>query len=126
MNSPKMLAFITVLITLLTACSDVPADIPSESDVEGLIETQYKQASTVPNDAMALANNDKNNKSFNNMIESARPTLDSIANVNCEVTKGDDTYLCSADITQTMNGHTSTNQGSFKVYKVDNKWALDL
>ena len=127
MNSFNILAVVAVLITLLTACSEVPSD----STVESLIEMQYEQDSTVQNDAVDLGNidsgnNDKNNKSFDNLIQRSKPTLDSVDNVSCEVDESDYTYLCSADITQTMNGHTSTNQGSFKLYKADNEWVLDL
>ncbi len=127
MNNSKMLAVVAVLVILLTACSEVPSD----STVESLIEMQYEQDSTVQNEAVDLdnidsGNNDKNNKSFDNIIQRSKPTLDSVDNVSCEVDESDYTYLCTADITQTMNGHTSTNQGSFKLYKADNEWVLDL
>lgn len=128
MNSFKILAVIAVLMTLLSACSDVPA----KSDVKDLIKTQYKQANTMTNEAMTVADNDKSNDAFDEVIKSAMPILDSVDNVNCDAIdagkndKGDDSYLCTADITQTMNGHTSINQVNFKVYKVDDKWILNM
>ena len=128
MNSIKIVAVVAVLITLLTACSEAPFD----RTVENLIKTQYEQAGIETNEVIALANNDKSNEAFNHVIQSAMPVLDSVDNVNCEAIsagendEGNHSYLCSADITQTMNGHTSTNQGSFKVYKADGEWALDL
>lgn len=97
-----------------------------------MIKTQYEQAGTETNEVMAIANKDKTNEAFNNVIQSAMPVLDSVDNIDCEAIsagendEGNNSYLCSADITQTMNGHTSNNQGSFKVYKADGEWALDL
>ena len=122
MNSMKIVTVVAVLAILLTACSEAPFD----RTVENLIKTQYEQAGTETNEIIALANNDKSDENFDNVIQSATPTLDSVDNVNCDTTEGVDSYLCTADITQTMNGHTSTNQGSFRVYKVDGEWALDL
>ncbi len=128
MNSMKTVAVIAVLAILLTACSEAPFD----RTVENLIKTQYEQAGIETNEVIALASNDKSNEAFNHVIQSAMPTLDSVDNVNCQVIRagesdeGKDSYLCTADITQTMNGHTSNNQGSFKVYKEDGEWALDL
>ena len=132
MNSSKMLAVVAALVTLLTACSEVP----SNSTVEELIKTQYQQDSTVQNEAIDLGDNDLDNndagdnntahKSFDILVQKSMPTLDSVDNINCDIDESDYTYLCTADITQTMNGHTSINQGSFKIYKADNEWVLDL
>ena len=122
MNSCKTLIVSAVMISLLTACSDDP----SNRTVKGLLKKHYKQTDTMANKTTLLAANEQDNESFNSVIEKARPTLDSVDNIDCEATDSVDTYLCSADITQTMNGHTSTNQGSFKVYKAANKWLLDL
>ena len=128
MNSIKIVAVVAVFTTLLTACYEAPFD----TTVENLIKTQYEQAGTETNEVMAIANKDKTNEAFNNVIQSAMPVLDSVDNIDCEAIsagendEGNNSYLCSADITQTMNGHTSTNQGSFKVYKADGEWALGL
>lgn len=122
MNSFKILAISTVLIAFLTACSDDP----SNRTVKGLVKKHYKQTDTMTDKTTTLAGNEQDNESFNSVIEKAMPTLDSVDNIDCVATDSVDAYLCSADITQTMNGHTSINQGNFKVYKANNKWLLDL
>lgn len=123
MNSFDKLAVIIAVIALLTACSDEP----SSSKVKSLIKIQYQQEDDIAaNETTASADNDKGNKSFNNLIQSAMPILNNVDNINCIATKANNTYLCTADITQTMNGHTSTSEASFKIYKVNNKWRLDL
>lgn len=120
MNSFKKLAVIAVLTPLFAACSNAP----SESTVEGLIEAQYEQANSMMDDAMANAGNDEMAKAMSGMMEGMMPKLESVENVNCDTTEGENTYMCTADITQTIGGNSQSNKTSFKVYQVNDEWVL--
>lgn len=120
MNSFKKLAVIAVLTPLFAACSNAP----SESTVEGLIEAQYEQANSMMGDAMANAGNDEMAKAMSGMMEGMMPKLESVENVNCDTTEGENTYMCTADITQTIGGNSQSNKTSFKVYQVNDEWVL--
>ncbi|WLP93979.1 hypothetical protein [Psychrobacter sp. M13] len=118
MRNLKKLGFLLVLTPLVAACSNGP----SESDVEGLIQGQYDQANSMMDDVMAQAGNAEMVKAMSGMI----PKLDKVENVSCDVAEGDNTYLCSADVTQTIDGNSRTDKGNFKVKDSDGKWVLTL
>ncbi|MDE4455009.1 hypothetical protein [Psychrobacter sp. DAB_AL62B] len=120
MNHLKKLAAIALLTPLFVACSNAP----SESTVEGLIEAQYEQANSMMDDAMANAGNDEMAKAMSGMMEGMMPKLESVENINCVTTEGDNTYMCTADITQTIAGTSRTNKTNFKVYQVNDEWVL--
>lgn len=113
--SKKWLALIP-LLSLLAACSDAP----SESVVEGLIESQYEQAGSMMDDAMANVGDDEIAAAISGMM----PKLESVDDINCDAAGGENTYMCTADITQTIAGDSRTNRASFKVYQVNNEWVL--
>lgn len=120
MKNFKKLAAVLLLMPLLVACSSGP----SESDVEGLIQAQYNKANSMMDDAMAQAGNDEMAKAMSSMMEGMMPTLEKVENVSCDTTEGKNTYLCTADITQTIGGKSRTDSGSFKVNDVNGKWVL--
>ncbi|MBB3107117.1 PBP1b-binding outer membrane lipoprotein LpoB [Psychrobacter luti] len=120
MNNFKKLAVIALLTSLFAACSNAP----SESTVEGLIEAQYEQANSIMDDAMANAGNDEMAKAMSGMMEGMMPKLERVENINCDSVEGDNTYMCTADITQTIAGNSRTNKTSFKVYQVNDEWVL--
>ncbi|KAA0915956.1 hypothetical protein FQ084_01165 [Psychrobacter sp. ANT_WB68] len=114
------MAVIALLMPLFAACSNAP----SESTVEGLIEAQYEQANSIMDDAMANAGNDEMAKAMNGMMEGMMPKLERIENINCDSVEGDNTYMCTADITQTIAGNSRTNKTNFKVYQINDEWVL--
>lgn len=120
MNSFKKLILISILTPLFVACSNTP----SESTVEGLIEAQYEQANSMMDNAMANAGNDEMAKAMSGMMEGMMPKLESVENINCDTIEGENTYMCTADITQTIGGNSGTNKTSFKVYQVNDEWVL--
>ncbi|HCT73318.1 hypothetical protein ACT3N8_09825 [Psychrobacter aquimaris] len=120
MTNLKKLAVIALLTPLFAACSNAP----SESTVEGLIEAQYEQANSMMNDAMANAGNDEMAKAMSGMMEGMMPKLERVENINCDTVEGDNTYMCTADITQTIAGESRTNKTNFKVYQVNDEWVL--
>ena len=105
---------------LLVACSSGP----SESDVEGLIQAQYDKANSMMDDAMAQAGNDEMAKAMSGMMEGMMPKLEKVENINCDTTEGENTYMCTADITQAIAGNSRTNKTNFKVYQVNDEWVL--
>ena len=120
MNNFKKMAVIALLMPLFAACSNAP----SESTVEGLIEAQYEQANSIMDDAMANAGNDEMAKAMSGMMEGMMPKLERIENINCDSVEGDNTYMCTADITQTIAGNSRTNKTNFKVYQINDEWVL--
>ena len=120
MTNLKTLAVIALLTPLFVACSKAP----SESTVEALIEAQYEQANSMMDDAMANAGNDEMAKAMSSMMEGMMPKLERVENINCDTIEGDNTYMCTADITQAIAGESRTNKTSFKVYKVNDEWVL--
>ncbi|GAF58062.1 hypothetical protein JCM18902_825 [Psychrobacter sp. JCM 18902] len=120
MTNLKKLAVIALLTPLFAACSNAP----SESTVEGLIEAQYEQANSMMDDAMANAGNDEMAKAMSSMMEGMMPKLERVENINCDTVEGDNTYMCTADITQTIAGESRTNKTNFKVYQVNDEWVL--
>ena len=120
MKNLKKLALILLLTPLFAACSSGP----SESDVEALIQAQYDKANSMMDDAVANAGNDEMAKAMSGMMEGMMPTLEKVENVSCDTTEGDNTYLCTADVTQTIGGKSRTDSGTFKVNDVNGKWVL--
>ncbi|WP_025652480.1 MULTISPECIES: hypothetical protein [Psychrobacter] len=120
MKNLKKLALILLLTPLFAACSSGP----SESDVEALIQAQYDKANSMMDDAMANAGNDEMAKAVSGMMEGMMPTLEKVENVSCDTTEGDNTYLCTADVTQTIGGKSRTDSGTFKVNDVNGTWVL--
>lgn len=120
MTNLKKLAVIALLTPLFAACSSGP----SESDVEGLIQAQYDKANSMMDDAMSQAGNDEMAKAMSDMMEGMMPTLEKVENVSCDTTEGDNTYLCTADVTQTIGGKSRTDSSTFKVNDVNGKWVL--
>lgn len=120
MTNLKKLAVIALLTPLFAACSSSP----SESDVEGLIQAQYDKANSMMDDAMSQAGNDEMAKAMSDMMEGMMPTLEKVENVSCDTTEGDNTYLCTADVTQTIGGKSRTDSSTFKVNDVNGKWVL--
>jgi len=120
MRSIKKLAIITVLTPLFAACSSGPSD----SDVEELIQAQYDKANSIMDDAMVQAGDDEMAKAVSGMMAGMMPTLESVDNVSCDTTEGDNTYLCTADVTQTIGGNSRTDSGAFKVSDVNGEWVL--
>ncbi|MGM8891469.1 hypothetical protein ACS8FA_11520 [Psychrobacter sp. 1Y1] len=120
MRSIKKLAIIAVLTPLFAACSSGPSD----SDVEELIQTQYDKANSIMDDAMVQAGDDEMAKAVSGMMAGMMPTLESVDNVSCDTTEGDNTYLCTADVTQTIGGNSRTDSGAFKVSDVNGEWVL--
>ncbi|WP_227526324.1 hypothetical protein [Psychrobacter sp. Marseille-P5312] len=120
MRSIKKLAIIVVLTPLFAACSSGPSD----SDVEELIQAQYDKANSIMDDAMVQAGDDEMAKAVSGMMAGMMPTLESVDNVSCDTTEGDNTYLCTADVTQTIGGNSRTDSGAFKVSDVNGEWVL--
>ena len=120
MEDFKKWAFIVVFIPFFAACSKAP----SESTVEGLIEAQYEQANKLVEDAKANAGNDEIAKATSGLMESMMPKLERIENTNCDTIEGENAYICSADVTQTIAGNSQTNKTGFRVYKLNNEWVL--
>ncbi|WP_443521559.1 hypothetical protein [Psychrobacter celer] len=120
MRSIKKLAIIAVLTPLFAACSSGPSD----SDVEELIQAQYDNANSIMDDAMVQAGDDEMAKAVSGMMAGMMPTLESVDNVSCDTTEGDNTYLCTADVTQTIGGNSRTDSGAFKVSDVNGEWVL--
>jgi len=120
MRSIKKLAIIAVLTPLFAACSSSPSD----SDVEELIQAQYDKANSIMDDAMVQAGDDEMAKAVSGMMAGMMPTLESVDNVSCDTTEGDNTYLCTADVTQTIGGNSRTDSGAFKVSDVNGEWVL--
>lgn len=118
----KKLAIVLLLTPLFMACSKGP----SESEVEGLIKAQYDQAQSLMDDAMASAGseNAEMTKAMGTMMAGMMPTLEDVKDVNCDAIEGDNTYMCTANIAQTINGKSRTDKASFKVYKVNDEWVL--
>lgn len=120
MSNLKRLAAVLLLMPLLAACSSGPSD----SDVEGLIQAQYDKANSMMDDAMSQAGNDEMAKAMSGMMEGMMPTLEKVENVSCDTAGDKNTYLCTADVTQTIGGKSRTDSGAFKVNDVNGKWVL--
>lgn len=124
MENFKKLALIILLILFCVSYSKTPPD----STVEGLIAAQYEEGIKIMQAAKANASNDKNDKmaqDISSLMERMMPILESVENINCNRVKGEHTYRCTADITQTIAGNSRTNKTIFNVYQVNGEWTLD-
>lgn len=121
MNKFKLFA-VLMMTPLFMACSKGPSD----SEVEALIEEQYKQTESIMDDAMGSAGGDNAElkKAMGEMMAGMMPKLESVDEVNCDSAEGENTYLCTATLTQTINGKSRTDKASFKVHKVNDEWVL--
>jgi|26BtaG_2_1085354.scaffolds.fasta_scaffold02940_3 hypothetical protein len=121
MRMTKLVA-VLLLTPLFAAC----AKGPSESEVEGLIAAQYQQANSAMNSAMnsASAQDQEMAKAIGNMMAGMMPKLEGVDDVNCDSIEGENTYMCTANIKQTVGGNSSDQKASFKVYKVNDEWVL--
>lgn len=120
MKNLTKFAAILLLTPFLAACSKGPSD----SDVESLIEAQYDQANSMMDSAMASAGNSEVAGAMSEMMSGMMPKLEEVDNVNCDETDGENAYLCTADITQTIQGENRTDKASFTVHKVNDEWVL--
>ncbi|WP_227671492.1 hypothetical protein [Psychrobacter sp. 72-O-c] len=120
MTNLKKLAVVLLLTPILAACSDAP----SSNTVEGLIESQYEQASSMVDNAVASAGNDEMANAMSGMLSGMMPKLEDVSDVNCDSADGKNTYRCTAQITQNIGGNSSTNTTNFLVYKVNDEWVL--
>ena len=120
MGDFKRWALTVVLILFFATCSNGP----SESTVEGLIAAQYEQGIEIMEAAKANAGNDKMAQDISSLMERLMPKLERIENINCDRVEGENTYMCSADITQTIAGNTRTHKTNFKFYQVKREWVL--
>ncbi|MGO2126970.1 hypothetical protein [Psychrobacter sp.] len=116
MKNLKKLALVLLLTPLFAACSSGPSD----STVEGLIEAQYEQMDSAMDDVVAGAGNDEMVQAMSGMM----PKLESVDNISCDTTDGENTYMCTAEVTQSINGNSRMNKGGFRVYKINDEWVL--
>lgn len=121
MRMTKLVA-VLLLTPLFAACSKGP----SASEVEGLIKAQYQQANSAMDNAMSnvSAQDQEMANAMSNMMAGMMPKLEGVDDVNCDSIEGENTYMCTANIQQTIAGNSSNNKASFKVYKVNNEWVL--
>ena len=124
MGKFKQLALIIVFTLFFVSYSKAPPD----STVARLIAAQYEEGIKIMQAAKANASSDKNNKmaqDISNLMERMMPTLDRVENIDCNRVKGNRTFSCTADITQTIVGNSRTNKTIFNVYQVKGEWTLD-
>lgn len=124
MEDFKKLALIIVFTLFFVSYSKAPPD----STVARLIAAQYEEGIKIMQAAKANASSDKNNKmaqDISNLMERMMPILESVENINCNRVKGEHTYRCTAEITQTIAGNSRTNKTIFNVYQVNGEWTLD-
>lgn len=124
MGKFKQLALIIVFTLFFVSYSKAPPD----STVARLIAAQYKEGIKIMQAAKANASSNKNNKmaqDISNLMERMMPTLDRVENIDCNRVKGNRTFSCTADITQTIAGNSRTNKTIFNVYQVKGEWTLD-
>lgn len=121
MGKFKLLSVVLVA-SLMSACSKGPSD----SEVEALIEAQYEQSASIMDHAMASAGseNAELTQAMGAMMSGMMPKLEAVNDVNCDATEGDNTYLCTANITQVISGKSRMDKASFKVHKVNDEWVL--
>ena len=115
----KLCGAILLSVPLLTACSGAPSD----STVEELIEAQYEQANSM-GESLASDASGEMGAMMKDMMANMMPKLEDVDDVNCDSTDEKNTYRCTAEITQTINGNTRTDKAAFKVYKVNDEWVL--
>ena len=120
MKTITKFAAVLLLTPLFVACSKGPSD----SEVEDLIEAQYDQANSIMDSAMAGTGNSEVASAMSGMMAGLIPKLEKVDNVNCDETDDKKAFLCTADITQTVNGETRTDSANFMVHEVNDEWVL--
>lgn len=120
MNKITKIAAVLLFTPLFTACSKGP----TPGDVESLIHEQYAQADSMMESAMGKAGDSEMAAAMSDMMAGMMPKLESVKNVNCDETDGENAYLCTADITQTIQGESRTDKANFTVHKVNDEWVL--
>ncbi|WP_288774072.1 hypothetical protein [uncultured Psychrobacter sp.] len=120
MKITTKLAAVILLTPLFAACSKGP----SAGDVEALIEAEYDQANSMMDSAIGSAGSSEVARAMSGMMAGMVPKLEEVKNVNCDEADGDNAYLCTADITQTLQGETRTDKANFMVHKVNDEWVL--
>ena len=124
MGKFKKLTLFLLFILFFVTYSKAPPD----SVIEQLIAAQYKEGIKIMQAAKANASSDKNNKmaqDISNLMERMMPTLERVENIDCNRVKGNRTFSCIADITQTIAGNSRTNKTIFNVYHAKGEWTLD-
>ncbi len=118
----KIIKFTTLVLftSLIAACSKGPSD----GDVKDLVEAQYDQANSMMHSAMSGVKGTEMESAMNDMMAGMMPKLEAVDNINCDEAEGENTYLCTADITQTISGEKRTDETNFKVHKVNDEWVL--
>lgn len=121
MGKFKKLTLLLLYILFFVTYSKAPPD----STVERLIAAQYKEGIKIMQAAKANAGNDKMAQDISSLMERMMPTLERVENIDCNRVKGNRTFSCTADITQTIAGNSRTNKTIFNVYHAKGEWTLD-
>lgn len=121
MGKFKKLTLFLLFILFFVTYSKAPPD----SVIEQLIAAQYKEGIKIMQAAKANAGNDKMAQDISSLMERMMPTLERVENIDCNRVKGNRTYSCTADITQTIAGNSRTNKTIFNVYHAKGEWTLD-
>lgn len=122
-NFKKLTLFLLFILFFVTY-----SKAPPDSTVEQLIAAQYKEGIKIMQAAKTNASNNKNDKmaqDISSLMERMMPTLERVENIDCNRVKGNRTYSCTADITQTMAGNSRTNKTIFNVYHAKGEWTLN-
>lgn len=121
MGKFKKLTLLLLFILFFVTYSKAPPD----STVERLIAAQYKEGIKIMQAAKANAGNDKMAQDISSLMERMMPILERVENIDCNRVKGNRTFSCTADITQTIAGNSRTNKTIFNVYHAKGEWTLD-
>ena len=121
MGKFKKLTLLLLFILFFVTYSKAPTD----STVEQLIAAQYEEGNKIMQAAKANAGNDKMAQDISSLMERMMPTLERVENIDCNRVKGNRTFSCTADITQTIAGNSRTNKTIFNVYHAKGEWTLD-
>ena len=121
MGKFKKLTLLLLYILFFVTYSKAPPD----STVARLIAAQYKEGIKIMQAAKANAGNDKMAQDISSLMERMMPTLERVENIDCNRVKGNRTFSCTADITQTIAGNSRTNKTIFNVYHAKGEWTLD-
>ena len=121
MGKFKKLTLLLLYILFFVTYSKAPPD----STVARLIAAQYKEGIKIMRAAKANAGNDKMAQDISSLMERMMPTLERVENIDCNRVKGNRTFSCTADITQTIAGNSRTNKTIFNVYHAKGEWTLD-
>ena len=121
MGKFKKLTLLLLYILFFVTYSKAPPD----STVARLIAAQYKEGIKIMRAAKANAGNDKMAQDISSLMERMMPTFERVENIDCNRVKGNRTFSCTADITQTIAGNSRTNKTIFNVYHAKGEWTLD-